>query len=266
MTKRPRPATYLTKLVVQNAKSFKGSHELNVSDANGCPSRWTLIVGENGVGKTTLLQCIAATAPHKNVEQTSGQSNVKQKFFLEAVGVIDDSVVELLARDSTSEFMIASTYAKNSHLTGTRTGEKLKTFKVGIQFSLANKGDPFQPIIAKEDAVAEPLVLSYGAGRKMGRGNLDLDSSGELPSALFSDQCDLVDSEELIQQLDYAAVKRNTKLASRQRDTFLAMLARLLPDVASSENLSFTVHLLSASKKSVAFMCGCHMEKCRFGS
>lgn len=221
---------------MQNAKSFKGLHELNVSDANGCPSRWTLIVGENGVGKTTLLQCIAATAPHKNVEQTSGGSKAKQKFFLEAVGVIDDSVVELLARDGTSEFLIASTYAKNSHLTGIGIGEKLKTFEIGIQFSLANKGDPFQPIIAKEDAVAEPLVLSYGAGRKMGRGNLDVDSSDELAGALFNDQCDLVDSEELIQQLDYAAVKRNTKLAIQQRDTFLAMLARLLPDVASSEN------------------------------
>ena len=234
MTKRPRFATYLTKLVVQNAKSFKGLHELDLCDAHGHPSRWTLILGENGVGKTTLLQCISATAPHKNAESSTGGPKTKQKFFLEAVGVIDDSVVKLLARDGSSEFAILSTYAKNSHLAG-GPGRKPKTFEVGIRFSAEREGDPFQAINAEEAVVAEPLVLSYGAGRKMGTGNLDIEPSDSLAGALFSDERELVDAEELIQQLDYSAVKRRTKLARRQRDTFLAMLARLLPDVESAE-------------------------------
>lgn len=239
MTKRQTHATYLTKLVVQNAKSFKGRQELVLCDAHGHPSRWTLILGENGVGKTTLLQCIAATAPHKNAESLSGGPKAKKNFLLEAVGVIDDSAVELLARDRTSEFTILSTYAKNTHLAG-GLGRKPKTFEVGLRFSPALEDDPFQAINAKDTLVEVPLVLSYGAGRKMGRGNLDAGSSDELAGALFSDECDLVDSEELIQQLDYAAVKRKTKLATQQRDTFLAMLARLLPDVASAE--SFVIY------------------------
>jgi predicted ATP-binding protein involved in virulence len=69
----------------------------------------------------------------------------------------------------------------------------------------------------------------------MGTGNLDIEPSDSLAGALFSDERELVDAEELIQQLDYSAVKRRTKLARRQRDTFLAMLARLLPDVESAE-------------------------------
>ena len=234
MTKRPTPATYLTKLVVQNAKSFKGRQELALCDAHGHPSRWTLILGENGVGKTTLLQCIAATAPHKNAVSVSGGTKAKPDFVLEAVGVIDDSVVKLLARDGTSEFTILSTYAKNTQLAG-GLGRKPKTFEVGIRFSPALGDDAFHAINAKGALLAEPLVLSYGAGRKLGTGNLDVEPPDSQADALFSDERELVDAEELIQQLDYAAAKRKTKLANQQRDTFLAMLARLLPDVESAE-------------------------------
>ncbi len=47
-----------------------------------------------------------------------------------------------------------------------------------------------------------------------------------------------MDAEELIQQLDYAAVKRGTTRATQQRDTFLEMLAGLLPDVGSAKNFN----------------------------
>lgn len=176
MTKRPTPATYLTKLVVQNAKSFKGRQELDLCGPHGQPSRWTLILGENGVGKTTLLQCIAATAPHWNAP-TSGPKAGQE--FLEAVGVIDDSVVKLLARDGDSDFEILSTYAKNTDLAGS-SGRKPKTFDVGIRLSPSREGDPFEAIDAKEGLTVEPLVLTYGAGRRMGVGNLDAEPADAL--------------------------------------------------------------------------------------
>jgi energy-coupling factor transporter ATP-binding protein EcfA2 len=235
MTKRPAPATYLTKLVVQNAKSFKGRHELDLCGPDGQPSRWTLIFGENGVGKTTLLQCIAATAPHRNTPDSGPNANQK---ILEAVGVIDDSVVKRLARDGKSDFEILATYAKNADLEG-GSGRRPKTFEVGMRLSPSREGDPFEAINAKEALVIEPLVLTYGAGRKMGMGNLEAEPADALAAALFSDERELVDAEELIQQLDYAAAKRKTKLARQQRDTFLEMLAGLLPDVGSAKNFVF---------------------------
>jgi predicted ATP-binding protein involved in virulence len=237
MTHRTKPSTYLTRLVVQNAKSFRGRHELSLSDALGRPSRWTLILGENGVGKTTLLQCIAAGAPHRNARSVGKGPNAKLKFFLEAVGVIDGAVVQRLSRDSGSEFAILSTYASNAHLTtGTGTGPKPKTFEVGFRFSSGKGEDSFRLITANEPDLPEPLVLSYGAGRKMGTLNLDHDAPNLMEGALFSDERELVDAEELIQQLDYAALKQRTPQAKQQRDTFLAMLAELLPDVQSAKN------------------------------
>ena len=38
---------------------FKDRQTLNLSDSNGNPAQWTVILGDNGVGKTTLLRCLA---------------------------------------------------------------------------------------------------------------------------------------------------------------------------------------------------------------
>ena len=54
---------HLTKLTLENVRSFAGEQELDVSLTDGSPARWCLIVGENGVGKTTLMQALGAMRP-----------------------------------------------------------------------------------------------------------------------------------------------------------------------------------------------------------
>ena len=56
------PMYYLS-LEIQNIKCFGDRQTLNLSNNNGGPAPWTLLIGDNGVGKTTLLQCIAWMRP-----------------------------------------------------------------------------------------------------------------------------------------------------------------------------------------------------------
>jgi hypothetical protein len=59
---------YLRHLRIQNLKLLK-DFELSFADAQGKPRMWTVIIGENGTGKTSILQAIAlaaAGAPHVN--------------------------------------------------------------------------------------------------------------------------------------------------------------------------------------------------------
>ena len=56
---------YFASLEVENVKSFGEKQTLELTDSNGVLSPWTLILGDNGVGKTTLLKCLAWMVPVK---------------------------------------------------------------------------------------------------------------------------------------------------------------------------------------------------------
>jgi energy-coupling factor transporter ATP-binding protein EcfA2 len=56
-----RNAYYLS-ISLRNIRCFGESQVLSLRDAAGHPARWTLILGDNGVGKTTLMQLLALGA------------------------------------------------------------------------------------------------------------------------------------------------------------------------------------------------------------
>ena len=61
--KKQRPPMYFTSLKIKNVKSFGSEQELNFLNEDGAIARWTLILGDYGVGKTTLLKCLTWMVP-----------------------------------------------------------------------------------------------------------------------------------------------------------------------------------------------------------
>jgi hypothetical protein len=57
-----RPGIYFLSLTVENVRCFGPAQTLDLSNGHGHHARWTVILGENGLGKTTLLSCLAYTA------------------------------------------------------------------------------------------------------------------------------------------------------------------------------------------------------------
>jgi hypothetical protein len=55
---------YLRRLYVRNLKRLR-DFELDFTDADGKPRMWTVLIGENGTAKTTILQAIALAAAGK---------------------------------------------------------------------------------------------------------------------------------------------------------------------------------------------------------
>src|SRR2546423_7222442 len=59
----PTIPAYFLSLSVENIRCFGPQQTLDLSDGNGRPAQWTIILGDNGVGKTTLLQTLVALLP-----------------------------------------------------------------------------------------------------------------------------------------------------------------------------------------------------------
>ena len=59
---RTTPGAYFLSLTVENVRCFGPAQTLDLSDGHGRHAPWTVILGENGLGKTTLLTCLAYVA------------------------------------------------------------------------------------------------------------------------------------------------------------------------------------------------------------
>ena len=58
-----QPLIYFSSLELENVRCFGEHQVLELTNDQGRPARWTLLLGDNGVGKTTLLQCLAWMRP-----------------------------------------------------------------------------------------------------------------------------------------------------------------------------------------------------------
>ncbi len=71
------PPAYFLSLELENVLCFKSRQKLDLSNANGFPAQWTVILGDNGVGKTTLLRSLVGMEP-KKIHDSSPE---KEKIF-----------------------------------------------------------------------------------------------------------------------------------------------------------------------------------------
>ncbi len=85
-TPQTTPAVYFQSLTIENVRCFKGEHTIDLSDGNGKPAMWTVILGNNNTGKTTLLRCLADLEPTKMSEKkildSNNQSDGESERFL----------------------------------------------------------------------------------------------------------------------------------------------------------------------------------------
>lgn len=255
--KDPLPV-YFTSLELENVRCFGKGQKLDlIDDYDGGPARWTLLLGDNGVGKTTLLQCLAWMRPVPKLPTgtTGGNSSrgdsedyepaplVKGPLEPALSGEENDVFEALLRLGSQYELGLKGEMCQGRELRSTnenkkgasrKKGEKIRT---GIRIFYSNKRTLKDIEIKGNTRIEtigeyqEPFIIAYGANRQLGFQNLS-DLEDPVSSERLSEITWLYDAEEILSRMDHAAAKKGPKSKENDRlEKLKQLLAKVLPNI-----------------------------------
>lgn len=220
--RRFRPV-YFMSLSVAGARCFGPQQTLSLSH-DGRPAKWTVILGENGVGKTTVLQCLWAVAPQVSPAAPGARPASRPRGYPFAV--------PSLRRSPDASLSLQATVVLQELLTSPRVG----TFAGS---AIESEPDPLESVeeasawidtISRHSA-GNALCCGYGALRRAAKAAVEGGEYGHSAASLFSDDAELISGSEWLLRADYAANTIADARAAARRDKIQAALIDLLPDV-----------------------------------
>jgi predicted ATP-binding protein involved in virulence len=212
-SEKPQNAYFLS-LELENIRCFREKQKIDFSDDNGKLRQWTVILGDNGTGKTTILQNLIAMLPttdiHGNMLVTV--PNIPLAFL----------DIRTLEEGPSSKFYLGARYTLQSNLkdTGKKislTAEKQEVSKI-----------PLHKVLWQ---VVTINCLAYGASRKAGETSLSEQNVESTYITLFDETVLLINPEEWLLQADYFVSRSNAKKSRENFRRVKEVLINVLPDV-----------------------------------
>jgi AAA domain, putative AbiEii toxin, Type IV TA system/AAA domain len=215
---RTKIGTYFLSLTVENVRCFGPAQTLDLSDGHGRHAPWTVILGENGLGKTTLLTSLVWVASRR----------LPVPELLEWVyRDIDQSLLNRMGMVRKASGAEAKAQAMLIH-----TNRSQSTFKIETKFDPLSQQSGWNTDYTEQ--LRNLVTCYYGASRRMPeRAGLGGNDQRGLSGFLDSESA-LRDPEDWLLTADYNALlggpdaERFEVFAKRVREA----LIRILPEVA----------------------------------
>jgi predicted ATP-binding protein involved in virulence len=236
------PPAYFLSIELENFLCFKSRQTLELSNANGFPAQWTVILGDNGVGKTTLLRSLAGMELGSLKSEGIAVSNIARFDLPVAYNwKIDQGRRSFYTAEIRVKFGCGFPLKSWSELVPSQSTEypelkqaSIRKFPAVESFndSYPNRGYEY---IWEPQTLLGPKCFGYGANRKIGQTTLSEGLSIDSCASLFSDDESLINAEEWLLQADYAVARSNPNKTARLEQRLHLIqdaLKKLLPDVS----------------------------------
>lgn len=272
--KNPPPlGRYIRNFTLRNVRTFRSPAKLDFCFSDGRVAQWTIILGENGTGKTTLLQYLAGLLPVQDKELTN-QVVGKNKRLLGFRPVFATQEwfgwhAENLPRPWSKPMELEASVELSSATSDLKSAiAPTKRTPFGLKISIDEKDS--RPSIqitftgTLEEGVYEQFRLfGYGAGRHVaGPASPYLSSASSSNNSeispiftLFHDDQPLISPEQWLLGLDHSLARSegaSKRVAKRALDSARRCLKNSLPDI---EDIQIKPYGILAGQTPLTVLC-----------
>lgn len=198
--------SYFYSLELEGINCFKDNQTLDLSNGKGNYSPWTIILGDNGTGKTTLLRVLDRMQPVESTHENQLFSNPLFAF-------------EFILSNSKNNFSKVNLNIKKN--------EPEAYLSIKLDYGKAN-------LIGYKET--NSFLISYGASRRMSKSTSlsQLEENKNRITSLFDESIELINAEEWYLQkfLAFSTSENGIKIKlGEQLSLIKKVLVDFLPDV-----------------------------------
>jgi len=272
---------YLRSFTLQNARTFRSPVTLDFCQSNGSVAQWTVILGENGTGKTTLLQYLAGLSMvpggfNDQVTTPEGKRppNLRPLFATpDWFGWCAANIPRPWQKPAKVTIESVISDMTNSLGDTGKANEEIIPLNLDLSFRNAKDGNSVVEAtytIHKDAQVYSQLRLfAYGASRHVAgpaSPYLSSDNLGSSPTAtIFKDDQPLISPEQWLLGLDHASRSEGEtkKFATQAFRSACRCLRATLPNVL---DISVKPYGLIKGQSSMTLICKTPFGEVPFGA
>jgi len=204
---------YIKEVALVDFKGFRGEHKFSFVDESGEWCRWTVFLGNNNTGKTNLLKAIASLEPEEKISEE-----------LDGKKIISYNALGLNKQYSSDE----SRFGINI-LADAKYLSQLKIGINGFMYDLTHGN--YGQIGTQNPFFSNLFIDGYGVIRDIAKNGISTEKKDILNAENLFYNTKLLNFEDWLFQLDYAA-KNNQKKAGIRRDLLKEVLtSEIFPEI-----------------------------------